>query len=59
MKTTFQALLGITTRAFAGQAAAQATFCGNLKGRSFSALQRVPDFQRNQFNDLASSKDLT
>ena len=33
MKTTFQALLGITTLAFAGQAAAQAT----------------PDSQRNQF----------
>ena len=59
MKTTFQALLGITTLAFAGEAAAQATFCGNLQGRSFSAPQRVPDFQRNQFDDRASSKDLT
>ena len=59
MTTTFQALLGITTLAFSGQAAAQATFYGNLKGRSLSAPQRVPDFQRNQFDDRASSKELT
>ncbi|MDP2096956.1 MAG: beta/gamma crystallin-related protein [Hydrogenophaga sp.] len=57
MKTPIKSLLAILGMAFAAQVAAQATFYENERfaGRSLTATEQVPSFQRYGFNNSTSS----
>lgn len=57
MKTPIKGLLAILAVAFAAQVAAQATFYENERfaGRSLTATEQVPSFQRYGFNNSTSS----
>jgi uncharacterized protein YcfJ len=57
MNKTIQALIGITTLALAGQAAAQVTLheSEGFQGRSFTTQERSRNLQSAGFNDRASS----
>jgi uncharacterized protein YcfJ len=57
MKTPIKGLLAVLAVAFAAQVAAQATFYENERfaGRSLTATEQVPSFQRYGFNNSTSS----
>jgi uncharacterized protein YcfJ len=57
MKTPLKGLLAVLAVAFAAQVAAQATFYENERfaGRSLTATEQVPSFQRYGFNNSTSS----